>query len=116
MKVLALFIGLILGVAGTIGINAYFDRTPDAGATTARTTITNPWTFSATTTMSANLTVTTTNSATSSVYAGCYQLTATSTANPMKLLVTSVATTAPTFQGSVTGLAPIIAYGTCPRI
>ncbi len=65
-------------------------------------------------TMSGNLTVTTTNAATSTMSVGCIQTVATTTAQPIKLIITSVATTAPTFEGSVTGLAVIAAYGTCP--
>lgn len=97
---------VLIAIAGGI-LGAYLFKTqiePILGATTARTTITNPWTFSATTTMNGNLVVTTANTATSSVQAGCYQTTATSTATPIKLQ----ATTTP-------GIA-YWSYGTCPKI
>lgn len=74
------------------------------GATTARTTITNPWTFSATTTMNSNLVVTTADTATSSVQVGCIQTTATSTATPIKLQATTTPGTA------------YWSYGKCPKI
>ena len=76
----------------------------NVGATTARTTITNPWTFSATTTMSSNLVVTTANTATSSIQVGCIQFYATSTATAHRFL----ASTTPGIMYS--------AYGNCPRI
>lgn len=115
MKYLPLI--LISVVGGIVG--AYlFSAAPSLhlGATTARTTITNPWTFSTTTTMSKTLTVTTANTSTSTVSAGCYQLVATTTAQPIKLVITSVATTAPTYAGSITGLAVMAAYGACPNL
>lgn len=105
--------------------------TNDLGALD-RTTFTNPVTFSGAVTHSGTLTqtgdatfsggdgaivVTTSNTATSSVEVGCIQMTATSTATPIKLVfgngsgASSAATT--TFGGTMIGLAGF-AYGTCP--
>ncbi len=115
MKNLALILLSVLG--GVVGAVLYTSVPHiQVGATVARTTITNPWTFSTTTTMSKTLVVTTTNAATSTVKTGCLQLTATTTAQPIKLVITSVATTAPTYAGSVTGLAVMAAYGACPNL
>ena len=100
-----LFFVLALG-GGILGsyFYAHQDVVFNLGATTARTTITNPWTFTATTTMNGNLTVTTTNAATSTVSAGCYEFTATSTATWQK------------FQASTTPGVMYSQYGRCPRI
>src|SRR3990167_8228826 len=97
---------ILVAIAGGI-LGAYMFKTvvePLFGATTARTTITNPWTFSATTTMNANLVVTSTNTATSTVNAGCYEFYATSTATVQK------------FQASTTPGIMYSQYGRCPRI
>lgn len=57
-----------------------------------------------------NLTVTTSNTATSTIIVGCFQSYATSTATALKLMFTA-SSTAPT-NGS--GIIPVISYGTCP--
>jgi hypothetical protein len=96
-----------LWVIGSLLGSALYYNVQDGevfGATIARTTITNPWTFSATTTMNANLNITHTNSATSTLIAGCWQFYATSTATPLRYL----ASTTPGIMYS--------SYGSCPRI
>ena|SRR3990167_4323525 len=102
MKYLLVF---VLAVAGGVG-GAYVFVQGGAllGATTARTTITSPWTFSATTTLNSNLIVTTTNTATSSIQVGCVQFYATST------------DTAHRFLASTTPGKMVSAYGKCPKI
>ena len=95
---------LIAIAGGLIGSYAYDNREILLGATTARTTITNQWTFSATSTHSNNVIVTTSNTATSSIQVGCWQFYATSTATAVRYL----ATTTPGFMVSE--------YGKCPRI
>ncbi len=112
---LFILIALLGGFSGAY-LFSQVPKIPLLGANVARTTITNPWTFATGTTMSKTVTVTTTNTATSTVKTGCLQLTATTTAQPIKLVITSVATTAPTYAGSVTGLAVIAAYGSCPNL
>lgn len=103
MKYVTVFILSILG--GIIGANLSTSvPTQLFGATTARTTITNPWTFTATTTMNGNLVVTTANTATSSIQVGCIQFYATSTATAQRFL----ASTTPGIMYS--------AYGTCPKL
>ena len=102
------FIYFILALVGGFLGGAAFTQVPipelNLGATTARTTITNPWTFSATTTLNGNIVVTTTNTATSSIQAGCWQFYATSTVTAHRFL----ASTTPGIMYSD--------YGKCPRI
>lgn len=101
---------ILLSVAGGI-VGAYlFSAAPDLrlGATVARTTITNPWTFSSTTIFNARATVTTTNSATSTLIVGCVQTYATSTETPWKSRASSTAT----IEG-VDGVM-VLVYGACP--
>src|SRR3989338_7521588 len=77
---------VVLSVLGGI-LGAYLFTNPPTrlfGATVARTTITNPWTFASTTIFNAKGTVTTTNTATSTLIVGCLQTYATSTASPIK--------------------------------
>lgn len=102
MKLFNSFFIAVLG--GIIGAYLMGQSGGVLGATTARTTITNPWTFSATTTMSKPLVVTTTNSATSTIIAGCWQFYATSTATAHRYL----ASTTPGIMYS--------SYGSCPSI
>ncbi len=114
MKELAVTILVLCGIgvlivggvtAGSaLGTYLYLDGHGQYGATTARTTVTNPWTFSAATTTTNNLVVTTSNSATSTVIVGCIQFYATSTA------------TAQRFMASTTPGVMYSAYGKCPRI
>lgn len=93
-----------------------------------RTTVSNPWTFTGAVTMSSTLTqtgdatfgggsgaivVTTTNTATSSVQVGCVQTTATSTATPIKIVLSSIATSSPAFGDTTIGLVGW-KYGSCP--
>lgn len=61
-------------------------------------------------TLNGNLTVTTSNTATSTITVGCFQSYATSTATSLALRFTA-STTAPT-NGS--GVIPVVSYGTCP--
>ncbi len=72
------------------------------------TTITNPWVFQK------SVTQTTTNTATSTLSVGCVQMTATSTATPVKLVITNISTTTTAFSSITSGLAVIAAFGNCP--
>lgn len=56
----------------------------------------------------------TTNTATSTLQVGCIQMTATTTANPIKLVPASYATTTATFGSNTTGLPAVFVFGTCP--
>lgn len=113
MKYFVVFILSILG--GVVGASFFTHNGVMLGATTARTTITNPWTFSATTTTK-NITVTTTNSATSTVQVGCIQMTATSTATPIRLVIGKVATSSVTYRGTNTVGLMGWQYGKCYKI
>lgn len=118
MKYLAI---LILSVTGGLFGGYYSHSTVDAvrhvfGATTARTTITNPWTFSATTTLSKPLIVTTTNTATSTTSVGCLQFTATSTQTPIKLVPAAFSSTTVTFGNGTVGFPLLAVFGYCPNL
>ncbi len=66
-------------------------------------------------TMSGNLTVTTTNAATSTASVGCVQTVATSTATPVKFIIGSANASASSTVTSVTNQGYVTwAYGTCP--
>jgi len=96
---------VLIAIAGGM-LGAYISAnysTLSFGATQARTTVTNPWTFTATTTTK-NIDTGTTNAATSTVIAGCFQFYATSTVTAHRFL----ASTTPGIMYS--------AYGKCPRI
>lgn len=112
--ILLAYVSIVMGSA--LGTYLYQNQTATFGATTARTTITNPWTFSATTTMNGNLVVTTSNSATSTLQIGCIQMYATSTATAIRLEL-STTTALATYTG---GPAPtgVVAwrYGYCPKL
>jgi len=58
--------------------------------------------------------ITTSNTATSTLQVGCIQMTATTTANPIKLVPATYATTTLTFGGATNGLPVVAVYGTCP--
>jgi len=58
--------------------------------------------------------LTTSNTATSSLTAGCWQLTATSTASPIKVIPVSISTTTTTFGAATVGFPLIAVFGTCP--
>jgi hypothetical protein len=103
------FFFVLLAIAGGM-IGGYTINHIQLGATTARTTITNPWTFANATTTTKNIDTGTSNTATSSILVGCIQTTATSTATPVKLeFVTTGATS--TYAGTA-----FWGYGKCPRI
>ena len=55
----------------------------------------------------------TSNAATSTAVVGCVQTTATSTATPIRLVYSSIATSSPTFGTNTIGLVGW-QYGTCP--
>jgi len=59
------------------------------------------------------LTVTTSNTATSSAIVGCIQMPATSTATQYKLVIANVATTTVTFGYGTAGYAVVAMPGTC---
>lgn len=61
-----------------------------------------------------SLNVTTSNSATSTIAAGCWQLTATSTASPLKAVPAAISTTTTTFGSATVGFPLIAVPGTCP--
>lgn len=111
---------LIIALAlsgGMVGAYMFTDVVkPILGATTARTTITNQWTFSATTTQNKPLIVTTTNAATSTMQIGCIQTTATSTASPVKIVPVAISTTTTTFGNGTTGFLLVATFGTCPNL
>ncbi len=116
MKIVLVFI-LALG-GGILGSYLYEHKDDIAhtfGATVARTTITNPWTFSATTTMSKPLIITTTNAATSTLQIGCIQTVATSTASPIRLMLSSIATSSVGYGETSFGLVGW-RFGTCPNL
>ena len=116
MNLLLFFIlALCGGILGSY-LYSHSDAILSFGATTARTTITNPWTFSATTTLSKPLIVTTTNSATSTAQVGCIQTTATSTASPIKLVPVAISTTTTTFGHGTVGFLFVGVFGTCPNL
>lgn len=108
------FFILVLSIGGGV-LGSYIPSIVQGavyGATLARTVITNPWTFSATTTLNANLKVTTTDAATSTIEVGCIQTYATSTATPWRSVVVASSTQmAPGYQGLM-----LAQYGKCPRI
>ena len=104
---------LVLASAGVLGIQL---GTQMFGAVTARTTITNQWTFAATTTNSSNVVITTSNTATSSVQVGCIQTTATSTDTPVRLVLGNSVIATTTYQGSTSQGTVVWQYGKCPRI
>lgn len=60
------------------------------------------------------LDIETTNTATSTLQVGCIQMTATTTANPIKIVPATYATTTLTFGGNTTGLPVVAVFGTCP--
>lgn len=60
-----------------------------------------------------NITQATSNTATSTFSGGCIQLTATSTANPIKLMFNGAFSGTSTFSGNANG-AVFWAFGTCP--
>lgn len=60
--------------------------------------------------------ISTSNTATSTLVVGCIQTTATSTASPVKLVVTAISTTTTTFGNGTTGFAVVAAFGTCPNL
>ncbi len=118
---------LSLLIIAYIGASALFGGSGMLGALD-RTTVGNPWVFTGTVTHSSTLiqtgdatfnggdgavVITTTNTATSSVEVGCIQTTATSTATPVKIVLSSIATSSPAFGATTIGLAGW-AYGTCP--
>lgn len=119
---LALLLGLLGCIFGIVAIN----QGPAAklGGTTNYDQLdtTQGYSVSGTTVISSAraatlsaLTVTTTNAATSTLSAGCIQMTATSTASPVKLVLGVPQSTATTSQYGATTLGAVYyAYGNCP--
>lgn len=60
------------------------------------------------------LDIETTNTATSTLQVGCIQMTATTTANPIKIVPATYATSTLTFAGATNGLPVVAVFGTCP--
>ena len=58
--------------------------------------------------------LTTSNSATSTFSGGCFQTTATSTATPIRFVISSIATSSATFTGSNSIGHVMWQYGSCP--
>ncbi len=85
-------------------------------ALTGNLTVSGTTGLTGTTTAAKPVIVTTANTATSTVAAGCFQLTATSTASPMKLVITSYATTTATFGNGTAAYAVVAMPGNCPNI
>lgn len=79
--------------------------------TTGATTFTGDATFNG---GDGGIVVTTSNTATSSVETGCIQMTATSTASPIKLVPVATATTTTTFGFGTSGFVVVAVFGTCP--
>lgn len=102
MKYLTLVIAVIaLGLGGA----SYFNvDAPSFGGTTN---------FDALTLSTGPLTVTSTNSATSTTQLGCIQTTATSTATPIRIVIGSSGATT-TFQGASSVGVVGWQYGSCP--
>ena len=61
-----------------------------------------------------NLKLDTTNTATSSAAVGCIQTTATSTATPLRFVISSTPSASTTFQGGTSNFTVLAQYGTCP--
>lgn len=108
---------IVLSVMGGV-VGAYLftagSHLPTFGATVARTTITNPWTFASTTIFSATPTVTTTNTATSTLVVGCIQTYATSTASPVYIAFGASNFGTTTFGAAGRGLVTW-QFGSCPK-
>lgn len=65
-------------------------------------------------TANGGVTVTTSNTATSTTSVGCIQTTATSTATPIRFVIGSVQAATSTFQGTNANFTVLAQYGTCP--
>ncbi len=125
-KTIGLAVGLLLGVLAFFGIHlggshSLFGAIQPSGQVETNTTWYTNGLFggsaqqflvdaSGNVTTGKTLTVTTSNTATSTVTVGCIQSYATSTATSLALRFTA-STTAPT-NGS--GVIPVVSYGTCP--
>lgn len=109
----AVLIGIAV-ISGMFG-SYLFQQNDSFGAVAARTTITSPWTFTATTT-TANLTTGTSNTATTSVQTGCIQWYATSTATAHHMAIANTGNSTTTFDGSNSNFFVVDRYGNCPRL
>lgn len=65
-------------------------------------------------TFGGDLTITTSNAATSTASVGCIQTTATSTATPIRLTIGSTPQATTTFKGTTSNFFVLAQYGTCP--
>ena len=100
-----------LGASGTRfpnGISA--DSTSPSAGQVRGTTLTT----TGASTLGGTVTVTTSNTATSSLIAGCMQMYATSTATSVRLVLSTVATSSPTYTGTNAIALVGWQYGTCP--
>jgi hypothetical protein len=106
----------VQGAFGTIKDTSYFDyfnAATGGGFQINGTTIFNATTLT-TPTAGGTLTLTTSNTATSTAIIGCIQTYATSTATPVYLSLTTSQTASTTFAG--TGLGNVMwAFGSCPK-
>lgn len=105
---------VILSVVGGMIGAALLALPVHYGATVARTTITNPWTFATTTAFSAPVTLTTGNTSTSTLIVGCIQTYATSTATPVYLALGS-SSAATTTYGTLGRGSLAWQFGSCPK-
>lgn len=105
-----------LAVDGATSLNS---TVTNAGAVTNSSTLTQTGaaTFTADATFNGGdnaVTITTTNSATSTLDVGCIQTTATSTLTPVRLVLSSAGTTTATFGAGTANGGVSWQYGSCP--
>lgn len=120
---------LLLLLITYLVISSFFEGTGVLGALD-RTTVGNPWTFASTLNVTgvptftadavfnggaSGITVTTSNTATSSIIVGCVNTYATSTATAIKMFPGAINTSASTtYTGGTVGGFVVWAYGNCP--
>jgi len=105
---------LITGIVSVVvSVGLFLSFMPQAttstlGAVTERTTISNPWTFLS------NVTLSTSNTATSTLQVGCIQTTATSTATPVSITFATAQIATTTSSGTESDGMVAWRYGSCP--
>lgn len=105
-----------LGVTGTSQVDGAFitnGTVTNAGAVTdgSTLTVTGDVTING---GNGALVLTTTNTATSTLQAGCIQMTASSTGSPIKLVPATYSSTTATFGFGTVGFPVMAVFGTCP--